>query len=121
MSAGRRRAESRGRGAERLAAVFLMAKGYSVLARRYRCGVGEVDLIARRGRSIAFVEVKARADVAAGLEAVTHAGRRRIRAAARHWLMRHPEAGRMDLRFDLMVLAPWTWPRHVVNAFDGGA
>lgn len=118
MSERRRRAESRGRGAEGVAALLLMAKGYRVLARRYRCGVGEIDLVARRGRTLAFVEVKARGELDSGLGALTPRAQRRICAAARHWIMRHPAAATADIRFDLVVLAPWRRPRHIAGAFD---
>ena len=116
--AGRREAERRGRRAETLAAWLLRAKGYRILARRYRAAVGEIDLIARRGRLIAFVEVKQRPSLTEAAEAVTPTGRRRIARAASVWLAAHPAAAALDLRFDVIMCVPGRLPRHIVHAFD---
>lgn len=114
----RREAERRGRRAETLAAWLLRLKGYRVLARRYRTPAGEIDLIVRRGRAVAFVEVKERPDEVAALEAVTPAARRRIANAAALWVSRHPEAAHLDLRFDMVLACPGRLPRHVAAVFD---
>ncbi len=116
--APRQMAERRGRRAELAAVWLLRLKGYRILARRYRTPVGEVDLIAQRGRTIAFVEVKRRATLAEAAEAVTATGRRRIARAASLWLARHPAAAALTLRFDAVLLAPRRWPRHMVGVFD---
>ena len=116
--ARRRRSERAGRRAETLAALFLRLKGYRIVERRYRQPVGEIDLIARRGRTVAFVEVKHRARLDAAAEGVTMAGRRRLVAAARFWLASHPAAAACDLRFDVVLTAPYRWPRHLAGAFD---
>jgi putative endonuclease len=116
----RRRAERRGRRAEAVAAWGLRLKGYRILARRYRTPVGEIDLVAGRGRVIAFVEVKSRATLADAAEAVTAAGRRRIARAAAAWLAAHPSAAGRDLRFDVIVAAPRRLPRHLRGVFDAG-
>jgi len=113
----RRAAEGRGRRAEWVAAWLLRLKGYRVIARRYRTPVGEIDLIVRRGRLIAFVEVKARATIAEAVESVTPAGCRRVGRAAAAWLGAHPAEG-FDLRFDVVGLAPGRLPRHIPDAFD---
>jgi len=113
----RRTAEVRGRRAEWVAAWFLRLKGYRVLARRYRAPVGEIDLIVRRGKLIAFVEVKARATLVEAVESVTPAGRRRVGRAAAAWLASHPAAG-FDLRFDVVALSRRRLPRHLPGAFD---
>ena len=120
MSAGeaRRAAESRGRRAETLAAWFLRLKGYRILARRFRTPAGEIDLIARRGRTIAFVEVKRRATLAEAAEAVTARSRARIARAAGLWLARNPAAAELTLRFDAVLLAPRCWPCHLAGVFD---
>jgi putative endonuclease len=114
----RRAAETRGRRAEAIAALYLRLKFYRVLARRYRTPVGEIDLIVKRGRTIAFVEVKNRPDPTAALEAVSRSGRRRIARAAGLWLAAHPDAANLDLRFDLLVIVRFRLPRHVMSVFD---
>ena len=117
--AARRVAERRGRRAERLAAWYLRCKGYRILARRFRTSVGEIDLIARRGRLVAFVEVKQRVSLAEAAEAVTLTGRRRIARAASAWLSANPAAAALDLRFDVVICLPGRLPRHIAGAFDG--
>lgn len=103
---------------ETLAAWMLRAKFHRILARRYKTPAGEIDLIARRGRTIIFVEVKHRPTAAEGLEAVGSAARRRIARAAAIWLAAHPDAAGFDLRFDLVVVVPGRLPRHVPAVFD---
>jgi putative endonuclease len=115
----RRAAYRRGHAGEQLAALRLLLTGYRILARRYRTKVGEIDLIARRGNVIAFVEVKRRDALAAGLEAVTPQARIRIRRAAELYLRRNPDLADRALRFDVMVITPWAWPRHIVDAWRG--
>ncbi|MBW8320002.1 MAG: YraN family protein [Arenimonas sp.] len=113
----RKRAERRGRWSEWLAVLFLMAKGYRILALRYRVRAGEIDIIARRGALVAFVEVKARRDLMAAIDAVTFASQNRIRAAGDHWLSRQPDAARLSLRYDIVAITPWKLPRHYQGAF----
>lgn len=113
----RKRAERRGRWSEWTAALFLMLKGYRILAMRYRVRAGEVDIIARRGELVAFVEVKARRDLMAAVDAVTFASQNRIRAAGDHWLAREPDAARLSLRYDIVAITPWKLPRHYQGAF----
>ena len=98
--------------AETVAAIWLTCKGYSILARRYSAHGGEIDLIARKGRAVAFVEVKARADLAAAAESISAAKRRRIGRAARAWLSRNPWAAGFTLRGDAVFVAPGKLPRH---------
>ena len=107
----------RGRGAERVALVWLMAKGYRPLARRYASGGGEIDLIMRRGRTIAFVEVKARGTMEAALTSIEPGKRRRVGRAARAWLARNGWASGLTLRADAVFLAPGAFPRHQEAAF----
>jgi putative endonuclease len=114
----RRAAERRGHRAETLAAWLLRLKGYRVLARRYKTPAGEIDLIARRGRTVAFVEVKERPDEVAALAAVTPASRKRIARAAALWVSRHPAAAILDLRFDVVLARPGRLPRHLPAVFD---
>ena len=114
----RRKAERGGRRAERLAAWWLRLKGWRILAMRARTPVGEVDLIARRGRILAFIEVKARASLDDAAYAVTPRQQRRIIDAAQGWLMAHPEHADFELRFDAVLIAPRRLPRHLLAAFD---
>jgi putative endonuclease len=107
-----------GLSAEARAAAYLMAKGYRILARRFRTPVGEIDLVARRRNVIVFVEVKARATLDDAAYAVTPRQQRRIIDAAQAWLMAHPEHAEFDLRFDAMLIAPRRLPRHLLAAFD---
>jgi putative endonuclease len=114
----RREAEGRGRRAETVAAWFLRLKFYRVLARRYRTPAGEIDLIVRRGRTVAFVEVKHRRNEAEALAALTPKGRRRVARAAALWLGAHPQAAGLDLRFDVIIAPPGRMPRHMRAVFD---
>lgn len=113
----RKRAERRGRWSEWTAALYLMLKGYRILAMRYRVRAGEVDIIARRGELVAFVEVKARCDLKAAVDAVTFVSQDRIRAAGDHWLARQPDVARLSLRYDIVAITPWKLPRHYEGAF----
>jgi putative endonuclease len=107
-----------GLSAEARAAAFLMAKGYRILAKRYRTPYGEIDIVARRRGLIAFVEVKARASLDEAAYAVTPRQQARIIDAAQAWLMTHPEHAEFELRFDAMLIAPRRLPRHLLAAFD---
>lgn len=86
---GRKQAERLGRRAEWAAALWLILKGYRILAHRARTPYGEIDLIAVRNRVVCFVEVKARADLATALSAPGPRQLRRIAAAASHWMGAH--------------------------------
>jgi putative endonuclease len=118
-TAGRRRAERRGHGAERLCIWLLRLKGYRILARRFRVPSGEVDLIARRGRVLVAVEVKARTGFDAAAEAISAQQRRRIARALDHFLARRPDLATLDRRFDVVMVVPRRWPRHLRNAWQG--
>jgi putative endonuclease len=107
--------------AETRAAALLIAKGYRILARRFRSPYGEIDIVARKRNLIAFVEVKARATLDDAAYAVTPRQQRRIVNAAQAWLMMHPEHAELDLRFDVMLIAPRHLPRHLLAAFDASA
>jgi putative endonuclease len=108
----------RGLGAERIALLFLLMKGYRPLARRYAAAGGEIDLIVMRGDTVAFVEVKARGLMDDALTAITPAKRRRFSRAARAWISRHPWAATKTWRADAVFVAPRRWPRHVPAAFE---
>ena len=107
-----------GLSAESRAAAFLIAKGYRIVARRWRSPVGEIDIVARRRGTLIFVEVKARASLDEAAEAVVMRQRRRIIGAAQAWLASHPGDATCDMRFDAMLVAPGKLPRHIVAAFD---
>ena len=107
-----------GLSAEARAAAYLMAKGYRILAKRFRTPHGEIDLVARRRNVIVFIEVKARASLDDAAFALTPRQRARIIDAAQAWLVAHPEHAELELRFDAMLIAPRHLPRHVIAAFD---
>jgi putative endonuclease len=107
-----------GLSAESRAAAFLIAKGYRIVARRWRSPVGEVDIVARRRNVLVFVEVKARERLDEAAEAVIARQQRRIIAAAEAWLAAHPDDINCDMRFDVMLVAPKSIPRHIMAAFD---
>jgi putative endonuclease len=107
-----------GLSAESRAAAFLMAKGYRILAKRFRTPHGEIDIVARRRNLLAFIEVKARASLDEAAYAVTPRQQQRIIDAAQGWLVAHPEHADFELRFDAMLIAPRHLPRHLLAAFD---
>ena len=113
----RQRAERAGRAAETACAWLLRLKGYRVLARRYRAGPGELDIVARRGALVAVVEVKARRTYAAAVEAVDSRQRACIEWAAAMFVAEHAELARLAVRFDVMVVLPWRPPVHVEDAW----
>ena len=107
-----------GLSAESRAAAYLIAKGYRILAKRFRTPYGEIDLVARRRNLIVFVEVKARASLDDAAWAVTPRQQQRIINAAQAWLMALPEHAEFEMRFDAMLIAPKSLPRHLLAAFD---
>jgi putative endonuclease len=112
----RRFAERRGRDAETKALWWLRLKGYRLLARRLKTPVGELDLVVSRGRWLVFVEVKARETFdEAAWAASRPAEQLRRRRAAAWWLSRHPEDTDRPCRFDVVLVAPGRWPRHLAG------
>ena len=107
-----------GLSAESRAAAYLIAKGYRIVARRWRSPVGEIDIVARRKQVLVFVEVKARATFDGAAESVSDRQQRRIVAAAEAWLALHPDQTNGDIRFDAVLVAPGKLPRHIPAAFD---
>jgi putative endonuclease len=114
----RQQAERGGRRAERLAAWWLRLKGWRILAMRARTPVGEVDLIARRGRVLAFIEVKARASDEAAEFALDEWRLRRVARAAEALASRYAKA-EDEIRIDAMFIVPGRLPRHLVNVWHG--
>ena len=108
----------RGRRAEWIAMLLLIARGYRPLARRFSAAGGEIDLIVVKGDTIVFVEVKARGLMDDALSAISATKRRRFSRAARAWLARHPWAADRTWRADAVFIAPRRWPQHIVSAFE---
>jgi putative endonuclease len=107
--------------AESRAAAFLVAKGFRILARRWRSPVGEIDIIARRRTLLVFVEVKAREKLDDAAWSVTDRQRWRIVAAAEAWLAQYADSRIRDIRFDAILVAPGRIPRHIPSAFDASS
>lgn len=115
----RQQRERRGRRAEHLAAIWLIAKGYRLIERRARTPVGEIDLVMRRREALVFVEVKARATLDSGLLALHPAAMQRCRAAGRWLMARHGRPG-MSVRHDAVIIRPWALPVHLVGIWQDG-
>lgn len=114
----RQQAEQRGRGAETLACWYLRLHGWRILARRVRVRGGEVDIVARRGRVVAFVEVKARASEDAAAFSLDQWRLRRVAVAAERLAQRFTRAGD-DVRIDAIFIVPGRWPKHLTNVWQG--
>jgi putative endonuclease len=121
--AARRRAFRRGHIAELLCLWHLRLRGWRILARRFRVPSGEVDLIARRGRVLAAIEVKARDNLSLAVEAVGPRQRRRVARALDHFVALRPDLARLALRYDVMLVTPGRLPRHLADAWrnEGGS
>jgi putative endonuclease len=107
-----------GLSAEMRAAAFLLAKGYRIAARRWRSAAGEIDIVARRGNLLIFVEVKARGTFDDAAYSVTPRQQQRIASAAAIWLADNAGDAERDMRFDAILVAPRRWPRHIEAAFE---
>ncbi|HMF23727.1 MAG TPA: YraN family protein [Pseudolabrys sp.] len=107
-----------GLSAESRAALFLIAKGFRILARRWRSPLGEIDIVARRRQLLVFAEVKARASFDEAAESINERQRQRIVAAAEIWLAQNPHEDIRDIRFDAILVAPGKMPRHIAAAFE---
>ena len=118
MSKKRQRAERQGHVAETLALWFLLLKFYWPVAQRAKTPKGEIDLIVRRGRQLVLVEVKARQHMQDAAEAILPQQQRRIIDAFSLWVARHPRYMNCHTRCDVILIAPWRWPRHITNAFS---
>ena len=119
-SGARLAAWRRGRWSEALCRLALRLKGYRILARGWRCPQGEIDIVARRGGTVAIVEVKARGSLYAAGSAVAPRQRRRLERAALAFVARHPGLNGLAIRFDVMMVVPGRWPRHVTDAWREG-
>ena len=114
----RHAAEKRGRGAETRACWYLRIHGWRILARRARVAGGEVDIVARRGGTVAFVEVKARASEDAAALSLDEWRLRRVATAAERLAPRYMRDGD-DIRIDALFIVPRRWPRHLTNVWQG--
>lgn len=102
---------------EYLALLWLCVKGYWPIATRYKTPVGEIDLVVRRGRTLAFIEVKARANREAAALAIHHKNQSRVVRASHYFLASHPEYQNYQVRFDAVLIAWYALPKHHANAF----
>ncbi|MEN8236367.1 MAG: YraN family protein [Pseudomonadota bacterium] len=103
--------------AEIFCAWALRLKGYRILERRFRCPFGEVDIIARRFSQLVFIEVKARPSIEAAVEAISGRQQKRIEQTAQFYISHRREINFQTIRFDVMVVHSWRWPRHLVTAW----
>ena len=117
MTAEKVKAYRDGLFSETLTAWLFRLKGYRIVARRYRSPVGEIDLVAARGKRIAFVEVKRRQTKDEAAHSLSTKQKERIVRAAQYWLASHPDFTPYTIGFDVVLAAPWSWPRHIENAF----
>jgi putative endonuclease len=117
MSERRVKAYRQGLFSESVAALLLRLKGHRILARRYKTPVGEIDLVALKGKRLAFVEVKHRQSFEDAGWTLPARARRRIVRAAQYWLSGHPDYAGHDIAFDVVLAAPWVFPRYIRDAF----
>jgi putative endonuclease len=117
MRRARVRAYRSGVIAETIAALFFRLKGYRIVARRYKTPVGEIDLVALKGKRLAFIEVKRRKTREEAAWTLPAKQRRRIVRAAQYWLSSNPDFSGHDIAFDVVLTAPFAVPRHIRDAF----
>ncbi len=111
----RRRRYRLGLSAETIAAAWLTLRGWRVLARRHKTPLGEIDIIAVRGRRLAFIEVKRRRTMEDAEASITSRQSKRVRRAADLWLGRNQRYLDHEIGFDVVFLLPRRWPRHIEN------
>ncbi|MEO1042674.1 MAG: YraN family protein [Pseudomonadota bacterium] len=116
LSSKRRQAERAGRTAEFVGGLFLVLKGYRLLQSRFQSPVGEIDIVARRGSTLVFVEVKLRKTAEEARLAVTPQNQRRIKAAADTYLARKARRLDVPLRYDIIAMSPYSI-NHIRDAF----
>ena len=108
----RQRAQRHGRLAEWLCLWHLRLRGWRIVAHRWRCPSGEIDILARRGGVLAVIEVKSRGEMDVAAAALPPRQRRRIARAAEAFLLSRPDLAGLDVRFDVMLVAGYRPPRH---------
>ena len=117
MTPAKQKAWRLGQFAETLGVWQLRAMGCRILTRRFRCRAGEIDIIARRGNVLVFVEVKARRNAATAAESLSSRQISRIIRAAEAFVQAHPSLAALDQRFDAILISPRRWPVHLVDAW----
>jgi putative endonuclease len=117
----RQKAHRKGHSAERRAAWRLRLAGFSIVAQRFKTRLGEIDIVARRGDLLVFVEVKARRDLDAAAFALQSRQFGRVSRAANLFLASHPRYAVCSVRFDAVLVAGsfWRtlWPRHLPDVW----
>lgn len=114
----RQQAERQGRTGERIAAWWLRLHGWRIMGERVRTRRGEIDIVARRGQTLAFVEVKTRRNAAALDMAIDEYRLRRVVDAAQALLPRYGK-GAQEVRIDVILVRPWRLPVHLKNVWHG--
>jgi putative endonuclease len=117
LTSKRRKAQRRGHLSEYIAAIYLMLKGYRILAIRYRTRLGEIDLIVKKADLVVFVEVKARREQQQAIDAVGAQSQKRIRDASDLWLSKRKDFARLSQRYDVVAVLPGRLPQHFPDAF----
>ncbi|KGB27889.1 endonuclease [Candidatus Liberibacter solanacearum] len=117
MSHDRRKSLRYGLFAEFFASIFLLIKGWEIIALRYRNRCGEIDIIARRKDLVIFVEVKARKNFQEAIDSVSYNSCKRIRAASKVWLAQRENSPLLSYRYDIIAVVPWRLPKHFPHAF----
>lgn len=100
---------------EWIAVAYLMLKGYQILEHNYRTKVGEIDLIAKKKSTLVIIEVKARKTYSDF--PLSFKQQQRIAKAATLYLIQKPKLQILDLRFDLIIISVWKWPKHMKNVW----
>ena len=113
-----KKAHKHGLVAEGVARTILRLKGYRILARNERTPAGEIDIIAKRRKLVVFVEVKSRATLETAAHALSPGQQSRIVRSAEAYLARRPNLQACDVRFDVLLLAPGSLPRHIKDAWQ---
>jgi len=111
-------AERKGRRAENIVALWLRVRGFSIIGQRVKTPKGEIDIIAKRFKSLVFIEVKARKDFEIGVNSISHKQIHRIIAAANYWRAGKQKYNDCSCRFDIVIVNPYLSITHLKNAFD---
>ncbi len=111
----KKRAYLKGHWGEKIAAIYLWVKGYEILENRFKTPVGEIDLLASKGKTLVAVEVKSRSTQEEAALALSSFQKKRIERALLFYLRRYPSP--LDLRFDVVLISSWKWPCHIQGAW----